>query len=163
MLRCRPPSRLARMRIRRAQLRDLSALLTLSDSAESAARWNSGHYHAVLKAPRKEHMNLVIEGDDRSVVAFLVAHTMNEEWEIENIVVAKPHRRKGIAAKLLHHLLKAAQARKAKAVLLEVRESNEAARALYEREGFVIVGRRKQYYSRPDEDAVILRHAIRHG
>lgn len=148
------------MRIRRAKMQDLNALLSLSDSSDNAGRWNATHYQTVLQAAKKDHLNLVMVGDDKSVIAFLVARVTTDEWDIENIVVASQHRRKGIAARLLHHLLDAALKQKVKAVLLEVRESNEAARSLYEREGFVIAGRRKQYYSRPEEDAVILRRPI---
>jgi ribosomal-protein-alanine N-acetyltransferase len=53
--------------------------------------------------------------------------------------------------------LEAGVARGASVALLEVRESNAAARTLYARWGFTVAGRRKRYYSHPTEDALLMR------
>jgi len=79
------------------------------------------------------------------------------EWEIENIVVAGPARRHGLGVRLVGELLRLARLRGTKAIFLEVRESNRAARALYEKCGFVVIGDRKGYYRNPDEAAIIYR------
>jgi ribosomal-protein-alanine acetyltransferase len=86
---------------------------------------------------------------------FLVARRVSEEWELENIVVAPGFRRQGIGMQLIDALFARVQAMKGRAVFLEVRESNAAARTLYERAGFQESGRRMHYYSGPAEDAVV--------
>jgi ribosomal protein S18 acetylase RimI-like enzyme len=58
---------------------------------------------------------------------------------------------------LVQHVLEALSARGARQIYLEVRESNAPARALYAAHGFTEVGRRKGYYRRPVEDAIVLR------
>jgi ribosomal-protein-alanine N-acetyltransferase len=80
-----------------------------------------------------------------------------EEWEIENIAVTGAARRCGLGSRLVGELLDHVRSRGGKTVFLEVRESNRAARALYEKWAFIEVGRRKAYYQNPVEDALILK------
>ena len=82
---------------------------------------------------------------------------IGDEAELLNLAVSRQSRRRGIGATLVEHAVREAEARGARAVFLEVRESNVAARALYASAGFDQVGRRKGYYQRPREDALILR------
>ena len=79
---------------------------------------------------------------------------------MENIVVAPSARRKGLGKKLLAALVAAAEETHSAAVFLEVRESNIAARTLYETAGFEPTGRRKFYYTNPGEEAVLYRLAL---
>lgn len=83
-------------------------------------------------------------------------HVMNEA-ELANLAVEPAVRRSGVGGRLLDAMLDDAGRRAIDAIFLEVRESNEAARRLYASRGFAEVGRRKRYYHRPDEDALILR------
>ncbi len=98
---------------------------------------------------------MVIE--EGTVLGFLVAQVLGDEWEIENIAVSAPARRRGLASRLVSELLDRAQKRGARAVFLEVRESNRAARMLYEKWAFLPAGRRKAYYTDPMEDAILFR------
>ena len=66
-------------------------------------------------------------------------------------------RRRGLAAAMLRELIGLARAAGCRAVLLEVRVSNDAARALYARHGFTTAGRRQRYYTAPVEDALVMR------
>ncbi len=93
------------------------------------------------------------------MLGFLVAQRVDYEWELQNIVVAQSARRKGLGKRLLEGLLDQA-AQTNGAVFLEVRESNTAARNLYEKAGFELSGRRKSYYVDPSEDAVVYRHSL---
>jgi [ribosomal protein S18]-alanine N-acetyltransferase len=90
----------------------------------------------------------------------LVARHLAPEWELENIVVAPSARRQGLGNRLLNALLAAARETHSASVFLEVRESNSAARTLYEKAGFKQTGRRKSYYTDPLEDAVLYRQTI---
>ncbi|MGA2990571.1 MAG: ribosomal protein S18-alanine N-acetyltransferase [Candidatus Korobacteraceae bacterium] len=90
------------------------------------------------------------------VVGFVVAQCAREEWEIENLVIDAGKRRRGLASRLLEQLLCHARDQGAKTVVLEVRESNQAARALYAKWGFREAGRRSNYYRDPEEAAILL-------
>jgi len=79
-----------------------------------------------------------------------------EELHINNLAVDPAHRRQGVAASLLARVLAEAPLLGALRVLLEVRRSNGEARRLYERFGFSIAGTRRNYYSHPVEDALVL-------
>jgi tRNA threonylcarbamoyladenosine biosynthesis protein TsaB len=79
-----------------------------------------------------------------------------DEGEILNIAVLDQDRQRGVGRKLLTHLMRDAVSRGAERMTLEVRESNEPARRLYDSMGFEPCGRRKNYYEKPKEDALIL-------
>jgi [ribosomal protein S18]-alanine N-acetyltransferase len=91
------------------------------------------------------------------VLGFIVVGNVGAEWELENIAVAANARRRGLAARLMNEFMDVARGRGADNIFLEVRESNHAARALYNKWAFVETGRRKNYYSEPVEDAVVYR------
>jgi ribosomal-protein-alanine N-acetyltransferase len=67
--------------------------------------------------------------------------------------------RQGVGRRLLDAVLSAVRRDGAVEIWLEVRQSNAAARALYERAGFTEVGLRRRYYDRPVEDAIVMRRA----
>jgi len=99
-----------------------------------------------------------LDGD--RVVGYLVARHVADEGEILNVGVSPVHRRRGTGRALVTEGLSRLEALGARSVFLEVRESNLAARALYQSFGFADVARRANYYRRPVEDAIILRAAI---
>lgn len=78
-----------------------------------------------------------------------------DECYVDDIAVFPEFRRNGIAQALLESLICAAKERGASFLTLEVRESNAPAIALYEKLGFQKVGRRRGFYVRPDEDAIL--------
>ena len=97
------------------------------------------------------------------VQGYVVARRVADEGEILNLAVAPKDRRRGVGKALARQALDALRAQGAVAVYLEVRESNAAARRLYEGLGFQSVGRRVRYYRAPTEDAVVLRTAVGEG
>jgi ribosomal-protein-alanine N-acetyltransferase len=96
-----------------------------------------------------------VQGESGEPVAFLVAHRVDTDWELENIAVASEVRRRGIGTFLLKELIAQATANGANKIFLEVRASNQSARALYRKLRFEEIGLRKSYYSGPAEDAII--------
>ena len=98
---------------------------------------------------------------DTALAALLVARHITPDWELENIVVAPDARRRGLGKRLLEALLAHAHETNSESVFLEVRESNAAARALYDWAGFQIAGIRKSYYVNPLEAAVLYRREVR--
>jgi len=95
--------------------------------------------------------------EESGLQGFVIARVVGEEWEIENIAIAGPARQLGRGTRLLGELLDLARARGAAAAFLEVRETNRAARALYEKWAFLESGRRRKYYKAPEEDAILYR------
>jgi len=78
-----------------------------------------------------------------------------DEGYISNVAVSKKHRRSHVADALIAGLCERARKKKLSFITLEVRKSNDAARALYGKHGFSDMGVRRDYYENPREDAVI--------
>lgn len=98
---------------------------------------------------------IVAEGEDGSVLGYAGLHVILDEGYIDNVAVRPSCRRQGIADRLLDVFCRFGQAHLA-FLTLEVRPSNTAAVALYEKNGFREAGRRKDYYEEPREDALLL-------
>jgi ribosomal-protein-alanine acetyltransferase len=156
--------------IRPATSSDIAALIGLERACAGAAHWTEQQYrHALHPQPGDpERLAIVVDALSRApsdashkataeIGGFLVARHLTPEWELENIVVDPTERRNGLGMRLIQALLVKARETNSEAVFLEVRESNAAARSLYEKAGFELTGRRKAYYANPAEDAVLYR------
>ena len=106
---------------------------------------------------------LVALDDSGQVVGYAGLQVVLDEGYITNVAVRPECRRQGIAAKLLQVFLDFATANKLAFLTLEVRASNYDAIALYGSRGFRSVGRRKNYYEHPKEDAIIMTRTFDHG
>ena len=106
---------------------------------------------------------LVALDDNDKVVGYAGVQIILDEGYITNVAVRPECRRQGIAAKLLQVFLDFAKANKLAFLTLEVRASNYDAIALYGSRGFRSVGRRKNYYEHPKEDAIIMTLEFDHG
>ena len=98
----------------------------------------------------------VLRTVDRAVAAFCLCWLIVDELHINTIAVDPALRRHGLATRLIRHVMAEAVLGGARRATLEVRRSNTAALALYERLGFAVCAVRPGYYSAPDEDALIL-------
>jgi [ribosomal protein S18]-alanine N-acetyltransferase len=145
------------MKIRMAVEADRQPMMLLAIAAEPAVRWSEQWYEHIFREPGR--CVLVADRGDQ-LVGWVVAHNVAADWEIENIVVTEGERRQGIGSALLAAAIAAARQAGAQQILLEVRESNRAARGLYGRYGFRETGRRTRYYSSPEEDAILLAVAL---
>ena len=105
-------------------------------------------------------MPFLVAAAEREIAGYVVARCAADEGEILNLAVAPAFRRRGVGCALGQAILELLGSRGVAHAYLEVRASNAAARALYERLGFREVGRRTNYYRRPVEDAILLRAAI---
>ena len=95
-----------------------------------------------------------LETQNSKIVGVITGWVVTDEWQIFNLVVSPDYKRQGIGEQLLRSGVRAAHLRGATRAVLEVRESNEAARRLYLKLGFVVLGRRRDYYREPLEDAL---------
>ena len=98
---------------------------------------------------------VAMEGEQ--VAGYIGSQTVMGETDMMNVAVAPDYRRQGVGEKLILTLVDMLKARGSHWLMLEVRQSNDPARALYAKLGFAEVGRRKNYYRNPKEDALILR------
>ena len=103
---------------------------------------------------------IVAEGEDGQVLGYAGLHVILDEGYIDNVAVRPTCRRQCIADRLLDVFCRFGQANLA-FLTLEVRPSNTAAVALYEKHGFREAGRRKDYYENPKEDALLLTREFR--
>ena len=103
---------------------------------------------------------VALDGDGK-VVGYAGLQVILDEGYITNVAVRPEWRRRGVAGKLLQVFLDFAQANRLAFLTLEVRESNYGAIALYGSRGFRGVGRRRNYYEHPREDAVIMTREFR--
>ncbi len=142
------------MRIRFAAFTDIPRMMELAKQATTAALWSREQYGTALSGSPPSRAVLVIE-EEAGVQGFIVGKSFDEEWEIENIVIATAVQRRGLGTRLLREFLDLARSKGADRIFLEVRESNLAARRLYEKWAFVESGRRKRYYHEPEEDAIV--------
>ena len=144
------------MHIRPVVPADIAAMMQLVIHSATASQWSRAQYERLLSEETPRRMALVIE-ESNVVLGFLVAHEVAGEWEIENIAIAGAARRRGLGTRLVGEFLDRARSQGGTSVFLEVRESNRAARLLYEKWAFAESGRRSHYYTEPREDAVVYR------
>ena len=119
--------------------------------------WSARTFGTLIEEPR---VYFAVAREADRVIGYIVAWMVADEAEIANLAVAPEARRGGVGRGLLDAALDTARGHGVRTVYLEVRESNAAARALYARRGFVEIGRRRGYYRRPLEDAILLRSEI---
>ena len=98
----------------------------------------------------------LVAEENGQVFGYVGSQTVLDESDMMNVAVDSGHRRQGIARALIETLIAELAKMGSRCLRLEVRVSNESARALYERMGFQQLGLRKNYYHNPKEDALIL-------
>lgn len=91
------------------------------------------------------------------ILGYVGSQTVMDETDMMNVAVHPDYRKRGIATELIATLIDGLKAQGSRYLTLEVRASNEGARALYAALGFQQVGLRKNYYKNPKEDGLILR------
>ena len=99
----------------------------------------------------------LVAEEEGCVAGYIGSQTCGDESDVMNVAVHPDFRRRGIAETLVIGLVDQLKAIGSRCLTLEVRASNAPAIALYEKMGFAEVGRRKNYYRNPREDALIMR------
>ena len=98
----------------------------------------------------------LLRAEDERILGFCVCWLIFDELHINTVAIAGDARRKGLATFLLRHVIAEAAQVGVRKATLEVRASNAAALALYRRLGFSVAATRPGYYSKPEEDGLIL-------
>lgn len=144
---------------------DLLEVVEIEEQA-GLSKWGWAAYYAEMQGENRDLM-LVARPSRSSIIeyspiaGYIIARETAGELHINNFAVRPEYRRRGIGGALLAQVLKEARRRKASAAFLEVRSANHAAQALYEKSGFRAIARRANYYSEPQEDAVVMSLVLR--
>jgi len=133
---------------------DLSGVLAVEEETFTNP-WTRDMYAWELQNRAVCHI-YVVRTPDCAVAGFCAFWLVVDEIHINNVAVRPQFRGHGIGTALLRHVLAEAKQLGARRATLEVRASNEAARRLYERIGFYVAATRRNYYTNPVEDALIL-------
>lgn len=155
------PEVLASISIQPMTEHDLLEIVEIEEQS-GLSRWGWAAYYAELKCTNRNLM-LVARIDrglridqNKEIAGYVVSRLSAGELHINNMAVRHEYRRQGIASALLRQVLKEAEETDAVEAILEVRAGNRSAQALYQACGFRVIGRRRNYYSYPVEDALIM-------
>lgn len=108
-------------------------------------------------AKNNENAYFIVAIEDGRIIGYAGLCFVLDEGDIANVATSPEHRRRGVAAALMSNIVDFAKKKGIVHLMLEVRASNAGAIALYEKFGFTKVAVRKNYYSKPTEDADIMR------
>ncbi|MEO5818722.1 MAG: ribosomal protein S18-alanine N-acetyltransferase [Gemmatimonadaceae bacterium] len=152
--------------VRPAEARDIPEVLRI-ERASFADPWSAESFLTSLELDRMRFLVAEERGEgdvgktgDRMLLGYVIALMLAEEAEVADLAVSSDARRRGVGGLLLDRVTDELAQRGVRSVYLEVRESNAAARALYESRAFRQVGRRPGYYRHPAEDALLLKRDI---
>jgi ribosomal-protein-alanine N-acetyltransferase len=144
-------SRLAGIRGFRPE--DIPELVSITEESTQSASWSKESYEKLCKL---EGFLAFVNETAGCITGFVAGLQVADEGEILNLVVRRENRRRGEGHALLSAVLEQLRRRGVNKLFLEVRESNEAGIAFYEKMGFAKTGRRPGYYREPEEAALLM-------
>lgn len=139
--------------IREFHPEDIPELVSITEESTQSASWSKESYE---KLCRLEGFLAFVNETAGCISGFVAGRQVVDEGEILNLAVRRQNRRRGEGHALLSAVLEQLHRRGVNKVFLEVRESNEAGIAFYEKMGFAKTGRRPGYYREPEEAAVLM-------
>ena len=119
--------------------------------------WSEATFRGLL---RRSDADLIVAELDGQIVGYAAFWAVLDQGELGNVSVASGWRRQGIGNRLVQTILNRARERSVREVYLEVRVSNLGAQSLYRAFGFAEVGRRRNYYQEPVEDALVMKKQL---
>jgi len=141
------------VQVRPMRAEDVDAVVAIEAEAFSSP-WSADTFEALLE--RDPVVLRVLEDAGGRVIGYSILWCILDQGELANIAVAAEHRGRGLGAVLLRAVVEECRRRGVTSLYLEVRASNERALALYRAFGFTVIGKRKNYYDRPREDARLM-------
>jgi ribosomal-protein-alanine N-acetyltransferase len=139
-------------RMREGDLPAVQAIEVLSFSNP----WSDNTFRGEIQNTSISLPLVVVRRPAGEVVAYIVYWQIRDDVQINNVAVHPDHRGLGLGEAMLRYAIAKVRAAGAGFVTLEVRQSNTAAVTLYKKLGFEILGTRKNYYTKPDEDAHVM-------
>ena len=146
--------------VRKMLLEDIDAVMIV-DRDSFSIPWSRESFFLEVESRLSSYV--VVEEDSGQIIGYGGFYLIIDQVEITNIAVLGKYRGQGIGKSILEALIKLAIVGGGKVVNLEVRASNEAAKAMYFSYGFNLVGSRKGYYQLPSEDAFLLSLVLEEG
>jgi len=145
--------------IRRAGKQDIPGIIEI-EKVSFSDPWDKQLF---LDAIDSESKYLMVAEHGGEIEGYIVLEKVLDEGHITDLAVGGKYRKKGVASELVNDALALARGMDIKEIFLEVRETNEAAKKLYSKFGFREIGRRKGYYPKANEDALVLHTYVREG
>lgn len=127
------------------------------EAFEHGSPWTLAQFEDLINQPYVLALG-AFEGEN--LVGFLMASLIPPEAEIYNIAVDKTYQNQGVGHLLLEELTRNLLVNGIQDLFLEVRAGNQAGIAFYSKHGFELMGMRKKYYTRPTEDALVLKLSL---
>ncbi len=149
----------AEVTVRRLQAEDAAAVAEMEQQNFSDP-WSE---KSILETISQKQTICIAAEKAGHLIGYMLTYFAADEGEIARIAVQKEARRQGTAGRLLLFLEDVCREKKITKLLLDVRESNEAARSFYKYSGFAEDGIRKGFYSNPSEDAVLMSRKLGTG
>jgi [ribosomal protein S18]-alanine N-acetyltransferase len=147
--------------LRELEWTDLTTLAALEQELFADDAWSEQTWWAELAGrPRRDY---VVAEADGAIVGYAGLDVAGDVADVMTVATAPDHQRKGIGRLLLDDLTRRAAVHGCEALLLEVRADNDAARNLYDRNGFEVISVRRRYYQPGDVDALVMRRLLTEG
>jgi ribosomal-protein-alanine N-acetyltransferase len=142
--------------ITRMGMDDFDDIVTI-ENASFPAPWSRNVFVRELQIPISRNLVAKIQKEQcKEVVGYVIYWVLAGEVQIHKIAVREDLRKSGIASLIMEEMLKLSRGEGALVCTLEVSQSNESAKKLYEKFGFVVTEVRKKYYQESGEDALIM-------
>ena len=142
--------------IRLATSSDIQEIATIANSSHQSS-WTASSIESTIK--NSQALILIYESDAR-ILAYAILYFAADEAEIPSIAVKASHRRQGIGKRLLQAISEIAAEKGIEHIYLEVRSQNIPAKQLYNSLAFTEVGIRKNFYTNPPDDAIVMKKVI---
>jgi ribosomal-protein-alanine N-acetyltransferase len=142
--------------VRKMRGADLQRVMQI-ELATFTMPWSEATFRGLL---RRSDSDLVVAEAEGDVAGYAVFWAVTDQGELGNVAVAEEYRGRGIGTQLVEAVLELAGKRGVRDIFLEVRRSNAGAQNLYKAFGFLEVGKRKNYYLEPVEDALVMKKVL---
>ena len=134
---------------------DIPAILEI-ENVSFQNPWRASTFSGEIANRGISYPYVIVHRNFERIIGYIIYWKIQEEVQISNFAIHPDFRKKGIGEAVMRSVIKAIQRGGGAYVFLEVRPSNLAARNLYKKLGFKILGTRKDYYQTPLEDALIM-------
>ena len=138
--------------IKKMEAQDIEEIANIEKECFSSP-WS---FQSLMNEIKNENAYFIVALKENKSIAYAGIHCIMGDCFITNIAVSAKNRRNGIGKKILNHLVKYAKEKDSNFITLEVRKSNIIAQNLYKKFDFKEIGFRKNFYSNPKEDAIIM-------